>query len=109
MRIFLEEITQTFLYYKRCSKTSSRLLFPWLAFAIKGLEECWLAQCQFNVTWWGIVFICRMLYLYTGYIKNRSESGPVTADLTTNVVHTFSFKLLINDIKPVRSLTLNDR
>jgi len=26
------------------------LLLPWLAFTIKGLEQGWLAQCQFNVT-----------------------------------------------------------
>jgi len=32
----------------------------------------------------------------------RLESGAVTADLTTTVVH--SYKLLINDITPVQSL-----
>jgi len=37
------------------------LLLPWLVFTIKGLEQCWLAQCQFKVTGWGIVFICRMV------------------------------------------------
>jgi len=35
-------------------------------------------------------------------IKTRFESGPVTADLTTTVVH--SSKLLINDVKPDHSL-----
>jgi len=34
--------------------------------------------------------------------KTRLESGPVTADLTTTVVH--SSKLLINDVKPDHSL-----
>jgi len=33
--------------------------------------------------------------------KTRLESGPVKADLTTTVVHTY--KLLINDVKPVHS------
>jgi len=37
------------------------LLLTWLAFAIKALEQGWLAQCQFNVTVWGIMFICGML------------------------------------------------
>jgi len=32
------------------------------------------------------------------------ESGPVTTDLTTTVVH--SSELLINDVKPDHSLTL---
>jgi len=63
------------------------LLFTWLAFTIKGLDQGWLAQCQFNVTGWGIIFI-----------KSQLESGPVTANLTTTVVHTS--KLLINDVKP---------
>jgi len=36
------------------------------------------------------------------HIKTRLESGPVTADLTTTVVH--SYKQLINDVKPVHSL-----
>jgi len=35
--------------------------------------------------------------------KKKLESGPVTADLTTTVIH--SSKLLINDVKPDHSLT----
>jgi len=35
------------------------------------------------------------------YFKTWIESGPVTADLTTTVVH--SSKLLINDVKPYHS------
>jgi len=34
---------------------------------------------------------------------NMYISGPVTADMTTTVVH--NYKLLINDFKPVHSLT----
>jgi len=37
------------------------------------------------------------------HIKTRLESGPVTADMTPTVVH--SFKVLINDVKPDHSLT----
>jgi len=37
------------------------------------------------------------------HLKTRLESGPVTADLTSTVVH--SSKLLINDVKPDHSLT----
>jgi len=44
-------------------------LLPWLAFTIKGIEQGWLAQCQFNVTGWGIVFICGMVLRYTGTLK----------------------------------------
>jgi len=62
-----------------------------------------LAQYQFNVTGWGIMFICGMVLRCDGTLK--LEYGPVTADLTTTVVH--SSKLLINDIKPDHSLTLN--
>jgi len=42
---------------------------------------------------------------YFGVLARKTllESGPVTADLTTTVVH--SSKLLINDIKPDHSLT----
>jgi len=36
--------------------------------------------------------------------KTRLESGPVTADLTTSVVH--GSKLLINDVKSDHSLLL---
>jgi len=39
-------------------------------------------------------------------IKTRFESGSVTADQTTTVVH--SSKLLINDIKPDHSLQMED-
>jgi len=36
------------------------------------------------------------------HLKTQLESGTVTADLTTTVIH--SSKLLINDIKPNHSL-----
>jgi len=36
------------------------------------------------------------------HIKIQLKSGPVTADLTTTVIH--NSKLLINDIKPDQSL-----
>jgi len=45
-----------------------------------------LAQCQFKVTGWVIMFICGIILL-----KTRLESGPVTADLTT------TFELLTAD------------
>jgi len=40
------------------------------------------------------------------YNKTRSEPGPITVDLTTTVVN--SYKLLINDVKPVHSLDSRD-
>jgi len=40
------------------------------------------------------------------HLKTRLESGRVTADLTTTVVH--SSKLLTNDVKPDHSLTLKE-
>jgi len=52
-----------------------------------------LAQCQFKVTGWNIVFNCGMVLWCAGAIKSRLESGPVTADLTTTAIH--SYKLLI--------------
>jgi len=73
------------------------LLLPWLVFTINGLEQGWLAQCQFKVTGWGIMFICGMVF--------RLESGPVTADLTTTVIH--NYKLLINDVKLTLSVSLS--
>jgi len=39
--------------------------------------------------------------------KTRLESGPVTADLTTTVVH--DSKLLINDVKPDHSLIYKNK
>jgi len=66
-----------------------------------------LAQYQFKkVTGWGIMFICGMVFrCVCWHIKTCLESGPVTADLTTTVVH--SSKLLINDFKHVHSLSIN--
>jgi len=54
------------------------------------------------VSGWGIMFICGMVLRVCWHIKTRLESGPVTADLTTTVVH--SYKLLTNNVKPVHSL-----
>jgi len=62
-----------------------------------GLEQGWLAQCQFKVTGWGIMFICSMVPWCADTLKTRLESGPVTADLKTTVVH--SSKLLINSYR----------
>jgi len=38
-------------------------------------------------------------------MRHGRESGPVTADLTTTVVHTDRYKLLPNDVKTLHSLT----
>jgi len=40
------------------------------------------------------------------HVKPWLESGPITADLKSTVVHRYVF--LINDVKPVHSLTLTD-
>jgi len=45
------------------------LLLPWLVFTIKGLEQGWLAQCQFNMTGWGVMFICGMVLRCAGTLK----------------------------------------
>jgi len=37
------------------------------------------------------------------HLNLRLESGPVTADMKTTVVHCYN--LLINEVKPVHSLT----
>jgi len=79
------------------------MLLPWLAFTFKGVEDGWLARCQFKVTGWGIMLIYGMVLRCAGTLKIWLQSGPVTADLTTTVVH--SSKLLINDVKPHQSLT----
>jgi len=52
------------------------------------------------------MFICSMVLRCTGTLK--LESGPVTVDLTTTVVH--SYKLPRNDFIPLQSLSkvLND-
>jgi len=49
-----------------------------------GLQQGWFAQCQYNVTEWGIMFICGMILRCAGTLKPWLES----ADLTTTVVHT---------------------
>jgi len=43
--------------------------FYWLEFTIKGLEQGWLAQCQYKVTEWGIMFICGMVLRCAGNLK----------------------------------------
>jgi len=44
-----------------------------------------LAQCQYEVTGWGIMFICDMVFQCAStLIKPWDESGPVTADWTIN-------------------------
>jgi len=68
----------------------------------KGLEQSWLAQCQLKVTGWAIMFICGIWYFGVLGIKTQLESGPVTTDLTTNVVH--SSKVLIKSICILRFL-----
>jgi len=62
-----------------------------------------LAQCQFKVTGWGIMFICGIVLRCTD-TQTRFEPGPVTADLTTTVIH--SYNLLVNNVKHVHSLTV---
>jgi len=44
------------------------------------LEQGWFAQCQFKVTGW---------YFGVLALKPWLESGPVTADLTTTVIHSY--------------------
>jgi len=50
------------------------LLLPWLAFIIKGLEQGWSAKCQFNVTGWGIMFICSMVLRWVWTSYSRSDN-----------------------------------
>jgi len=57
-----------------------------VAFAIKGLEQGWLVQCQFKVTGCGIMFICGMVLRVCWHVKTWLELGPVAADLTTTDV-----------------------
>jgi len=81
-------------------KSNTEKLAP-VAFTIKGLDQGWMAQHQFAVTGWGIMFICSMI------LKTQLEYAPVTTDLTTTVVQ--SFKLLMNDFNPVDSHTLLEK
>jgi len=50
------------------------------------------------------MFMCGMVLQCAGMLKPWVDSGPVTADLTTTIIHIFSYKLLIIEVKP-RSLT----
>jgi len=54
------------------------------------------------VNGWGIMLICGMVLWYAS-TETRLQSLPGIADMTTTVVH--SYKLLINDVKPIHSLT----
>jgi len=63
-----------------------------------------LAQCQFEVTGWGYHVYLRHSTLVYWQLKTPLESRPVTADMTTIVVH--SYKLLINDVELIYSLTI---
>jgi len=57
------------------------LSLPRLAFTRRGL----VVPVSVKMTGWGIMFICGMV---CWHINTRLESGPVTADLTTTVIHT---------------------
>jgi len=46
------------------------LLLPSLSFTIKGLEQGLLAQRQFKVTGWGIMFICGIELRCAGNLKH---------------------------------------
>jgi len=63
-----------------------------------------LAQSQFNVTGW-VSCLSAAWYFGVLEITTRHESGPVTGDLTTTVVH--SSELQINDVKPDHSHRTN--
>jgi len=53
------------------------------------------------------MFICSMVLQCAGSLQPSSSlHGPVTADLTTTTVVHYSYKLLINYVNPVRSLTV---
>jgi len=63
----------TLLVVKSAFGSSQRLkkwhlLLPQLAFTIKGLEQGGLAQCQFKMTGWGIMFIYGMVLQCDGTI-----------------------------------------
>jgi len=60
--------------------SSQRLLFPWLAFTIKGLEQGWLAQCQFKSDWVGY-----NVYQQHGTVKPGLRLDPHTpSELSTH-------------------------
>jgi len=44
------------------------MLLPWIAFTIIGLGQGWLAQFQFKVIVWSIMFICDMVLWCAGKI-----------------------------------------
>jgi len=75
-------------------------LLSWFTFTISGLDQDWSVK----VTGLGIMVICSMLLQCAGTLKTWVESGSVTADLTTTVIH--SYKSMRHDIKPVYSHTL---
>jgi len=50
------------------------------------------------------MFICGMVLRCAGTFKNWFDSGSVTVERTTSIVH--DYKLLMNDIKPVDSIPL---
>jgi len=61
------------------------------------IEQGWLVQCQYNVTEWGIVFICGMVLQCTGTLKPDKSLNHqlIKADPTLSVVYTY---------KPVQSI-----
>jgi len=61
------------LYYPGLVKSKTEKLVP-VATLVSvyhlGLEKGWLAQCQFKVTGWGILFICGMVLQCAGKLKS---------------------------------------
>jgi len=72
-------------------------------FTIEGLEQDWLAQCQYNVTGWGITFICDMFTSIGWHIKSWFEAAPVQQILNPLLYIVCSYKLLRNDVNPLHS------
>jgi len=52
------------------SKTEKMtLVTPWLKLPTSGLEQDWLAWCQYNLTVWGMMFISGMVIQWSGTLK----------------------------------------
>jgi len=75
------------------------MLLPLLTWTISGLEQYLLVKCQYNVVWWGIMFICNSLDKY-----NRSDTHCryiciyICSSTTINIVLLSINKFIIPDL-----------
>jgi len=68
------------------------------------LEQDWLARCQYNVIWWGVMLIWGMVLQCAVTFKPSLIIGQYRRSRIL-----FSYKSMRNDVKPIHSVQIVKR